>query len=176
MTTISKDKFFFSSPYREGVNDAIDWLLEIKKNLLADQATTVNCGKIYDEIVNAFFDDLLVFCEANVDAFWGIIYLIVCWSYKKSVEHISSVKKIQRELNQKLLVKTTRDGLDLRTRYKLLARDCFKCTICGHSPATDPTVTLVIDHDRPLSKGGEDSISNYRTLCQYCNAGKGNIY
>lgn len=46
--------------------------------------------------------------------------------------------------------------------------------ICGRSPVTVLGLPLEVDHVEPLSKGGADALSNYQTLCQRCNRGKGN--
>ena len=70
--------------------------------------------------------------------------------------------------------KTARD-INLRLRFKVLSRDCFKCCMCGASPAKDPSVELHIDHIIPWSKGGETTIDNLQTLCSNCNWGKSNL-
>ncbi|MCB4757199.1 MAG: HNH endonuclease [Elusimicrobia bacterium] len=64
--------------------------------------------------------------------------------------------------------------IPLSVRLKVLARDLFRCVLCGRSPAMIPGVTLEIDHVMPFSKGGVSSLSNLRTLCHECNLGKGN--
>lgn len=69
---------------------------------------------------------------------------------------------------------TTRD-INLRLRFKVMARDNFKCCLCGASPATDPNVILHIDHIKPWSKGGETTMDNLQTLCSKCNLGKSNL-
>lgn len=65
--------------------------------------------------------------------------------------------------------------VSLRLRFRVMRRDNFKCTECGRSPATDPSIILHIDHIKPWSKGGESTFENLRTLCSYCNIGKGNL-
>lgn len=64
--------------------------------------------------------------------------------------------------------------IPLGLRYKILQRDCFKCTLCGSSPATIPTIILHIDHIVPYSKGGPTKEENLRVLCSSCNLGKSN--
>lgn len=59
-------------------------------------------------------------------------------------------------------------------RYDVLTRDHYKCVICGRSPATDPSVTLHVDHIVPYSLGGETILDNLQTLCEECNLGKSN--
>ena len=70
--------------------------------------------------------------------------------------------------------KTNRD-INLRLRFKVMARDNFKCCMCGKSPATDPSVVLHIDHIKPWAKGGETTMDNLQTLCSKCNLGKSDI-
>lgn len=61
---------------------------------------------------------------------------------------------------------------NLRLRFKVMQRDNFKCCICGRSPATDPSVVLVLDHIYPWAKGGDTIYDNLQTLCKDCNLGK----
>ena len=68
---------------------------------------------------------------------------------------------------------TTPRSISLALRYKVLARDNFRCVICGASPAKDVTVELHVDHIFPWSKGGKNTEDNLRTLCFKCNLGKG---
>lgn len=60
-----------------------------------------------------------------------------------------------------------------RLRYRVLARDLFKCVLCGRSPASEPGVKLHVDHILPFSKGGQTKIENLRSVCNRCNWGKG---
>ena len=69
---------------------------------------------------------------------------------------------------------TTRD-INLRLRYQIMLRDHFKCCQCGASPASDPSVTLHVDHIHPWAKGGETVFENLQTLCSKCNLGKSNL-
>ncbi len=67
-----------------------------------------------------------------------------------------------------------------RMRLEVLKRDKFTCVNCGRSPSKYPeldidVVRLELDHVVPFSKGGKDTIDNFRTLCRECNAGKGNV-
>lgn len=70
--------------------------------------------------------------------------------------------------------KTQRD-INLRIRFLVMKRDNFKCCLCGASPASDPSITLHIDHIIPWSKGGETVMDNLQTLCSKCNLGKSNL-
>ncbi len=58
-------------------------------------------------------------------------------------------------------------------RYRVLARDEFRCVACGASPANTAGVKLHVDHKIPRAKGGRTVIDNLRTLCVQCNVGKG---
>lgn len=64
---------------------------------------------------------------------------------------------------------------NLRMRFRIMQRDNFKCCLCGRSPATDPSVQLVIDHIYPWVQGGETTYDNLQTLCQECNLGKSDL-
>ena len=69
----------------------------------------------------------------------------------------------------------TSRNISQRLRYKVLARDNFKCCACGASPAKDSSVELHVDHILPWSKGGETTIDNLQTLCSKCNLGKSDL-
>ena len=56
-----------------------------------------------------------------------------------------------------------------KIRYFIFNRD--KCCLkCGADK------NLSIDHIEPISKGGENKISNLQTLCKSCNSVKKNLY
>lgn len=78
-------------------------------------------------------------------------------------------------IEQKSFKHKTRREINLRLRFKVMARDHFKCCKCGKSPATDPSVVLHIDHIYPYSKGGETIMENLQTLCSDCNLGKSDL-
>ncbi|MBL8780053.1 MAG: HNH endonuclease [Alphaproteobacteria bacterium] len=59
--------------------------------------------------------------------------------------------------------------LSKRVRFQVLLRDKFTCQYCG---AKAPDVALQIDHIVPVSRGGSRDMSNLRTACEPCNAGK----
>ncbi|MBL0039480.1 MAG: HNH endonuclease [Xanthomonadales bacterium] len=64
-------------------------------------------------------------------------------------------------------------SISLSLRYRVLARDNFRCVVCGASPAKDGSVELHVDHIQPWSRGGKNTDDNLRTLCLKCNLGKG---
>lgn len=63
-----------------------------------------------------------------------------------------------------------RRKLSKKIRFEVFKRDKFACQYCGKQA---PDVVLVVDHIHPVSKGGADTLLNYATSCEACNAGKG---
>jgi hypothetical protein len=59
-----------------------------------------------------------------------------------------------------------------RGRFEVFKRDSFKCQYCG---AAAPKVLLQIDHIQPVSKDGDNDITNLITACNSCNSGKSNL-
>ena len=57
-------------------------------------------------------------------------------------------------------------------RWRVFQRDDWKCVACGRGSQDD--IILHIDHITPRSKGGQNTIENYQTLCHTCNIGKSN--
>lgn len=55
-------------------------------------------------------------------------------------------------------------------RFEVFKRDKFTCQYCGRSA---PEVVLHVDHIQPVSKGGDNGITNLVTACKDCNGGKG---
>src|SRR4030065_1803395 len=64
-----------------------------------------------------------------------------------------------------------RKQLSKTARFEVFKRDSFTCQYCGRK---SPDVLLVIDHIKPVSKGGTNDILNFITSCRDCNAGKSN--
>ena len=83
--------------------------------------------------------------------------------------------KDNKEKENKLYTHKTSRDINLRLRFKVMARDNFKCCICGASPATNPNIILHIDHIKPWAKGGETVLENLQTLCSNCNLGKSDL-
>lgn len=65
-----------------------------------------------------------------------------------------------------------RPPIPLSIRYKIFARDRSLCQRCGR--AAGDGLVLHVDHKRPVSRGGSNSLKNLWTLCSDCNLGKGN--
>ena len=66
-------------------------------------------------------------------------------------------------------------NINWRLRFIVMRRDNFKCIACGRSPATDPTITLDVDHIKAWSRGGPTVLENLQTLCTKCNVGKSDL-
>ena len=58
-----------------------------------------------------------------------------------------------------------------QTRQTVLIRDNCRCRACGFSDS----LTLEIDHVKPRSLGGSDSLHNLQALCGFCNNAKKNV-
>ena len=58
-----------------------------------------------------------------------------------------------------------------QTRQDVLNRDNCRCRACGFSDS----LTLEIDHVKPRSLGGSDSLDNLQALCSFCNNTKKNV-
>ncbi len=65
--------------------------------------------------------------------------------------------------------KNQRKAIPKSVRFEVFKRDSFKCQYCG---ACAPEVLLQVDHINPVSKGGDNEITNLITSCAACNAGK----
>lgn len=57
-------------------------------------------------------------------------------------------------------------------RWQVFQRDDWRCVACGRDSAAG--VILHVDHIIPRSRGGQDTLANYQTLCHLCNIGKSN--
>ena len=64
---------------------------------------------------------------------------------------------------------TARKAIPKSVRFEVFKRDSFTCQYCGRSA---PDVVLQVDHIAPVSKGGDNTITNLITSCADCNAGK----
>jgi len=57
-------------------------------------------------------------------------------------------------------------------RWQVFQRDNWTCLSCGRG--SNDAVILHVDHIVPRSRGGQDALANYQTLCHLCNIGKSN--
>lgn len=65
-----------------------------------------------------------------------------------------------------------RKAISKRMRFEVLKRDSFTCQYCGKQP---PDTVLHLDHIKPVSKGGKNTILNLVTSCVDCNLGKSDV-
>lgn len=68
--------------------------------------------------------------------------------------------------------KSKRRLISGKKRQYILARDNYRCQICGATVADG--AKLEIDHIEPVSKGGTNHKDNLQVLCQQCNREKHN--
>lgn len=93
-------------------------------------------------------------------------------SWKKALIKFVEYKNGSVEYETKISTKKSRKAINNSIKYDVMKRDNFKCNYCGKSPAIDSNVELQIDHILPVSKGGDNHISNLKTICKDCNIGK----
>lgn len=62
-----------------------------------------------------------------------------------------------------------RKPISKKIRFEVFKRDSFTCQYCGKSA---PSAVLEVDHIKPVSKDGEEDITNLITSCFDCNRGK----
>jgi 5-methylcytosine-specific restriction endonuclease McrA len=67
--------------------------------------------------------------------------------------------------------KTPRIPIPKEVRKYVFQRDKYQCQSCG---MREEETNLTIDHIIPLSRGGQNDISNLQTLCLKCNQRKTN--
>lgn len=63
-----------------------------------------------------------------------------------------------------------RPDIPRAVRTAVYERDGYACVTCG------ATETLSLDHIKPWSLGGPDTIDNLQTMCRPCNSSKGATY
>jgi len=69
--------------------------------------------------------------------------------------------------------KYRRAVIDIHVRIGIFRRDGYCCKHCGEQFSRNQ---LELDHIKPISTGGDDSIENLQTLCRTCNRKKGNRF
>ena len=92
-----------------------------------------------------------------------------------SLTQHQTVLQEEKQQEQNGIHHRTKREVNLRMRFKVMAKDNFKCRFCGRSPSSTPGLVLQIDHIKPWSKGGETVMENLQTLCQDCNLGKSDL-
>ena len=66
--------------------------------------------------------------------------------------------------------KPKRKSVSKTLRFEVFKRDSFTCQYCGRKA---PDVILEVDHIKPVSQGGKNTLLNLITSCKDCNRGKG---
>lgn len=66
-----------------------------------------------------------------------------------------------------------RRHVSLRTRWRILSNNDFRCQACGRR-GIEVNGGVEVDHIVPVSKGGTHEDDNLQVLCYDCNRGKGN--
>lgn len=89
------------------------------------------------------------------------------------IEAKQEPEKTPDALEKVVIPEADRRDIRLGLRYAVLKRDCFRCVVCGRSPATHLRVVLHVDHIIPVASEGKTTIENLRALCEDCNLGKG---
>ena len=69
-------------------------------------------------------------------------------------------------------VPRARDPLPAGLRFRILARDGFRCRYCGR-PGSTSGVVLHVDYVVPQAAGGATSEDNLLTACEACNLVRG---
>lgn len=96
--------------------------------------------------------------------------------WMKACEAFIKYKKNDPEFEKILKQKSNSKSrtINEKIRLQVFKRDNYACKICGKNPANNLGVILHLDHIKPFSKGGDNSLENLRTLCSKCNLGKNN--
>ncbi len=86
----------------------------------------------------------------------------------------ASPQPLHNEANQRFVHRTNRTP-SWRLRFLVMRHDNFRCVLCGAVQNPDGGITLELDHTVPWSDGGETTMANLQTLCNWCNGGKSNL-
>jgi len=89
--------------------------------------------------------------------------ILICKKFNHNYNKINSYNKKLSQKRSKFNRVITKE-----LRKQIYERDDNKCKHCNTEK------DLTIDHIIPLSKGGENSMDNYQTLCRSCNSKKHN--
>lgn len=147
---------------------------ELFENLLnvwmyhAKQPTVTNMSELPSKITPNTYSNRFANWRKTLEAFVEYINKEDNNTFKEEIIEKDEITK------EKIKHKTSRT-INLRFRFITFKNDNFKCKNCGRSPATDPKITLHVDHVYPWSKGGETVLENLQTLCSDCNLGKSDL-
>lgn len=96
-------------------------------------------------------------------------------AYMNDEEASSSARLIEKSNIKPIVRQHGSRNINWRLRFIVMRRDKFKCKASGKSPATEPGVTLDVDHIKAWTKGGHTVLENLQTLCTKCNIGKSDL-
>lgn len=146
------------------------WCLADREGRLEDRPRKIKAELIpYRDSVNT--DEMISFLDQHGFILRyevnGIKYIqILKFEQHQSPHHLEAPSKIPPPPGGSNRLKNTPVGVPQRRR--IYDRDGHKCVVCGSIDH------LTIDHITPVSKGGDSSDDNLRTLCKSCNSSKGN--
>ncbi len=116
--------------------------------------------------------------------FGGNTYIRRFGSWRKALEAFVVFVNMEDSTPERTVQEASIEGrptkqgkrdISWRLRFIVMRRDNFKCQICRRTPASDPSVTLNVDHIKAWSKGGATVLENLQTLCTKCNIGKSDL-
>lgn len=91
---------------------------------------------------------------------------IINWDKRQYISDGSAVRVQRHREKRKAAGLKAQTSIPKSLRLAVFERDAFACIYCGS------TERLTIDHDIPISRGGNDTIDNLQTACLPCNANK----
>lgn len=104
------------------------------------------------------------------------IKLLTNWLISLMEKEESSVNNFVRkaQINSDSIIRLAETKIRVMPalRWQVFQRDNWRCLSCGRN--SDDNIILHVDHIIPRSRGGEDHLDNYQTLCNICNIGKSN--
>jgi 5-methylcytosine-specific restriction endonuclease McrA len=116
-------------------------------------------------------------CEGRMNSFpecdfdlCADCFIVLSASLAKGLKEIKQDYILDEECIVKEKVFITRKTITESQREEIFIRDKYKCVHCGNNER------LRIDHIQPFSCGGSTKSDNLQTLCESCNAKKGNKF
>ncbi len=145
----------------------------VREYKLQDEQLFENLEKVWRKLGRQpFYGEM----KNPVSEFTPKPYVARWGGWMKACEAFIKYKKKDPEFEKLLKPESTARTrtLNEKIRLQVLKRDNYKCQKCGRSPATHRELFLHVDHIKPFSKGGGNSLDNLQTLCNKCNLGKNN--
>lgn len=123
---------------------------------------------IYENYLNIAAGKLAVF-DKNIDFLRDFLIKIGDPNIEEEIAE-SDISQYSKE--HLLEIANNRIKVMPAMRWQVFQRDNWRCVACGRN--SENGLILHIDHIIPRSKGGQDHLDNYQTLCETCNIGKSN--